>query len=580
MKRMIALIMFAVCMHIAADAQAADAPFAYKKGDRIEDFIFTTFEGESHSLYEILAEKDAVLLNIWASWCGPCKSEFPYMQEAYLEYQDRVEIIALSCETTDTHEKLADFAARYGLTFEIGQDTVNFLSALGMGSIPTSVMIDRYGTICYIEAGAQTDVDSFRRLFEVFLGNDYAESILLDGIPAEKPNVKPSSETELTEALGSTARNADSQFIWPMTVTKIDGRTVVKSTNTNQASTRAEVIASVTARGGEAIVVTFKTSTEAIYDMLSISINGKTVKSFGGEHGWTTYAIPVEANGEYTVKIAYTKDSVVDCNEDAVWIDSISVVSDAANAIAANPSYPVADSTTLHVTNPSAREVTISDPGGILTASFGAAQYYIINSDTATMKALLSVEKDPETAFFYFSYGNRSQIGLTQTKTETGYEAKTTVDSAETTKTLCTYAVLYLDATGKDRITALLFKDEDNLNAFVQNNGLGQWEYIQNEPDATAEQTIVTESNSTVKYTFKCVDQDGNPVKNVMIQVCDEVTCQVLITDENGICTFGGKPYAWEIHILRAPAGYRPAASEENRTPIGGGEIVFTFIAE
>lgn len=63
MKRMIALFMFAVCMHIAAYAQAADAPFAYKRGDRIENFIFTTFEGESHSLYEILAEKDAVLLD-------------------------------------------------------------------------------------------------------------------------------------------------------------------------------------------------------------------------------------------------------------------------------------------------------------------------------------------------------------------------------------------------------------------------------------------------------------------------------------------------------------------------------------
>ena len=62
---------------------AQGGTLAYAKGDQIQDFTFTTYRGEQFSLYEILAEKEAVLINVWATWCGPCRNEFPYLQEAY-----------------------------------------------------------------------------------------------------------------------------------------------------------------------------------------------------------------------------------------------------------------------------------------------------------------------------------------------------------------------------------------------------------------------------------------------------------------------------------------------------------------
>lgn len=553
-----------------------DAQLSYSKGDTIQDFVFTTSDGESHSLYELLEEKDAVMINIWASWCSPCRMEFPYMQEAYEAYKDKIEIVALSSETTDTPDKLATFAAENNLTFKIGQDSVGFLRALGVGGIPTTLMIDRFGTICYIHTGAQTDAASFERLFDVFVGDAYTESILLDAIPSTKPDVTPSDEAVLTAALGASAQNPAHAYTWPMIAAEKDGRSVGASSNTHLASTRSEISAIVDAKAGEAIVVTFKTSTEEAFDLMSIAVNGKTVKSFGGEHDWMTYAIPVEEDGTYTVKVTYAKDSVEDAGEDTVWIDSITVAP-AETALAANPVYPVGDDTRLFVDDPAACEVSITDPQGLLHASFGNASYYVVNAETAAIHAQLAAEADPEKALFYAYYnGKGTSRSLMSTMSETGYDYETNVDDMNDTGYLFSYAILSLDTTGSKREVLILFKDEANLNAFVNGNSLGSWTYVNDLASVAQEET----ASSLVSYQFKCVDQYGNPVSGVMLQICDAESCQVLVSDANGLCTLEAAPYAWEVHILRAPSGYSADSSEVLHAPMEGGELTLTLTAE
>ena len=48
-----------------------------------------------------------VLVDFWATWCGPCRMEFPYMEEAYKQVSDDLAIVAVSCEPTDTAVVLA-----------------------------------------------------------------------------------------------------------------------------------------------------------------------------------------------------------------------------------------------------------------------------------------------------------------------------------------------------------------------------------------------------------------------------------------------------------------------------------------
>lgn len=580
LKKLFSIVLaMMLCLSCMAFAEEESAALSYAKGDKIQDFTFTTYDGQEITLSKVLEEKEAVLINIWATWCGPCRNEFPFLEEAYEQYKDKVEVLALSCEETDDPETLAAFAAEYGLTFKIGQDNVGFLRALGLNSIPTSLVVDRFGTICFIESGSQTSVGSFTRLFDTFLGDDYTESVLLDKIPPMKPTVEAAAEADLTAALDAAATNPTDAYTWPMAVAEKDGRNVVASTNAACGTTEAAVTATVSAKAGDAIVVTFKTSTEAGCDLLNITVNGKT-KVFGGEHDWMTYAVPVEADGEYPVELAYVKDTMTDGGEDMVWIDSVAVVSgdDAAAALAANPVYPVAEANALTVTNENGKEIVISDDNGLLAANFGDAKYFIVNSDTASFTAEITADVDPEGAFFYSYYDGSTAI-LSQSVTDGKYTFSTGVDAKETTGYTYAYVMLYLDPQGNDSVMALYFMNEENVNYFVTKNELGTWNYADGtapSTDALPGEAVQPESTAST-YIIKCVDQDGNPVAGAMMQVCDAETCQVYTTDENGEYAFTTAPYAWEVHVLMAPDGYTADSTEVVTAPAEGGEMVFTF---
>lgn len=574
------LLAVLMCMGSFAFAEeAAEAPVVYELGGKIDDFTVTTYDGQTVTLSEMLKEKEMVLINIWATWCGPCRNEFPFMEEAYKQYSDKVEIIALSCEPTDTDDVLAEFVAEMGMTFKVGQDTIGMADKFDVSAIPTSVVVDRFGTICFWEAGSMPDVGSFTRLFDAFLGEEYTESTVLTEVPPMKPNVAASAEADVAAALEvAAAANPADEYTWPMVVAEKDGRTVVTSTNATYGSTEAMVSTTLAAKAGDAIVVTLKTSTEASCDLLNIAVNGEVVKVFGGEHDWMTYAIPVEADGDYTVALSYVKDMMAESGEDAVWVDTVAVTTgdDAAAALAANPAYPVAEENTLTPANAEAKEVVISDENGILMGAFGPAKYYIMNSDTAAFNATVTADVDPEGAFFY-CYFDGATIGLPTVMGENGYSVTTGVDAKETTGYTYAYVALYLDPNGENMVMAIYFRNEENVNAFVTNNQLGTWQYADGTlPSTDALPGEAVEVITEAAYTVKYVDQDGNPVAGVMCQVCDEETCQVYTSDENGVCEFVLAPYAWEIHTLKLPEGYEGDTETITIAPVEGGELVFT----
>ena len=138
----------------------------YKLGDIMRDFKFTTTDGKEFQLSEVLKEKKAVLINFWYSTCGPCVNEFPYMQSAYEKYKDDIAIIALNNYPSDTLQDVKDFKESMGLTFDVAKDFTTLGSAFNVSGYPTSIMIDRYGTICLIEVGGLTSEKPFVAVFE------------------------------------------------------------------------------------------------------------------------------------------------------------------------------------------------------------------------------------------------------------------------------------------------------------------------------------------------------------------------------------------------------------------------------
>lgn len=146
-------------------------------GTEMQDFTVETIDGEEFSLSKELKDHDMVLINLWATWCPPCAKEFPFMQEAYEKYKDRVSIIALSVEPTDTVDVLKEYVEKNNMTFAVGSDKEPDLGSVFVTiGIPTTVVVDRFGNIAQVDVGMKASTEEFTDMFDHFLSEDYTKT--------------------------------------------------------------------------------------------------------------------------------------------------------------------------------------------------------------------------------------------------------------------------------------------------------------------------------------------------------------------------------------------------------------------
>lgn len=166
MKRLVSIIVLCLALLFCIPALAA----YYQVGDEVADFTVKLPDQAIVSLYQLLEEKDIVLINFWATWCPPCRMEFPYMQEAYVKYQNRVGLIALSIEPTDRIEVIKTFQKILDIeSLPMAQDTSKIANRFDFEAIPTSIIIGADHTMLWQETGAIFSVEEFESLFASFL---------------------------------------------------------------------------------------------------------------------------------------------------------------------------------------------------------------------------------------------------------------------------------------------------------------------------------------------------------------------------------------------------------------------------
>ena len=118
------------------------------------DFTVTDADGRSVKLSDFAGKP--VVLNFWASWCGPCKSEMPAFEAAYLEQGAEVQFVMVNLTgNSETVETASSFIAGAGYTFPVFFDTAGEgAAAYRVSSIPATYFIDSDGNIVASHVGA------------------------------------------------------------------------------------------------------------------------------------------------------------------------------------------------------------------------------------------------------------------------------------------------------------------------------------------------------------------------------------------------------------------------------------------
>jgi len=122
------------------------------------DFTVLDYNEEQINLSDYYGKP--IVLNFWATWCGPCKSEMPAFDSAYAEYGDEIVFLMINMTdgSRDTVEGAKSFIQEQGYSFPICFDTeLSAALTYGAYSIPLTVFINADGTIMTGHSGAMSE---------------------------------------------------------------------------------------------------------------------------------------------------------------------------------------------------------------------------------------------------------------------------------------------------------------------------------------------------------------------------------------------------------------------------------------
>jgi cytochrome c-type biogenesis protein len=119
-----------------------------------------TLAGDTVTLASLRGE--VVLLNLWATWCVPCRTETPYLQELSEEYGDRgFRVVGISLDTGDAADQVAMFVEEYGVTYTVLHDPqMRGMNLYQVPGLPATFMIDREGILRWIRYGPILEGDA------------------------------------------------------------------------------------------------------------------------------------------------------------------------------------------------------------------------------------------------------------------------------------------------------------------------------------------------------------------------------------------------------------------------------------
>jgi thiol-disulfide isomerase/thioredoxin len=123
-------------------------------------YVATTLAGDSATTAALAGK--VVLLNIWATWCAPCRQEIPFLESVYKKHAaDGLEIIGVSVDARGQDAEIREFAKEFGMTYPIWRDPDERVQSLFLAlGVPASYLIDRAGVLRWRRLGLVDENDS------------------------------------------------------------------------------------------------------------------------------------------------------------------------------------------------------------------------------------------------------------------------------------------------------------------------------------------------------------------------------------------------------------------------------------
>jgi cytochrome c biogenesis protein CcmG/thiol:disulfide interchange protein DsbE len=141
-------LLFALLVWALVDDEGGDLAAAAKRGERpmAPDFVLERLDEEGELRLSSLRGK-AVVLNVWASWCIPCKEEAPFLEEVWREGRQRG-VVVVGLDAKDFRRDARAFMRRFGLSFPVVYDGPgDRLESFGVTGFPETFVIDRDGRL-------------------------------------------------------------------------------------------------------------------------------------------------------------------------------------------------------------------------------------------------------------------------------------------------------------------------------------------------------------------------------------------------------------------------------------------------
>lgn len=316
-------------------SMSAPSDKSYSLGDVMYDFSYTPANGsERKTLSELVENNLAVMINFWYEGCGPCRSEFPAIEQAYNQFKDKIAIVALSSQ--DTATAIKNFQAENGYTFDMARDTAGIEGRFSVGSWPTTIIVDRFGVVVYRSSGAQPSTSVWSSLFAKFTSFDYVQDpvkddngntedpteIIFKDPPAD--TAAPDYRTVLSGAavLGEGAQGKvtgihvetgenDKDTSWPWYVETEGDTSYLYASNSNATPTYAILYIDFSLKSGDILSydVSYKTAaSDAVYVILDSTTRLATYTggSADGTYGWETENGIYLASRDINITLSFT----------------------------------------------------------------------------------------------------------------------------------------------------------------------------------------------------------------------------------------------------------------------------------